>query len=119
MTRGTAIVLLLSAGSVCFFAVAGSASRSSAAGPAPAAAPGPAAAESPSTSPSVRIEHELIEVPVVKSPQPPAPVASPIRDRVRRARLTDSGSSRPSFALNARRILLGDGRDRPSPVPRP
>jgi hypothetical protein len=64
-------------------------------------------------TPSVRIEHHLVHVPVT--------TISPVRTRsapaVRQARM----ERRPdqSRASRARRVLFGDGTYRPEPFPRP
>ncbi|MGH9307814.1 MAG: hypothetical protein ACRD1U_00475 [Vicinamibacterales bacterium] len=61
---------------------------------------------------SVRLSHELIEVriPTRATPRPRA-VAPPRSPRAE--------SRRPRFVERARRVLVGDGRYRPEPFPRP
>jgi hypothetical protein len=66
-------------------------------------------------APSVRVEHELIEVPL-RLPQPPAARTVATHAVDRRAR----HSPQPEhFVARARRALFGDGRYRPEPFPRP
>ncbi|MGH9372221.1 MAG: hypothetical protein ACRD15_11880 [Vicinamibacterales bacterium] len=70
-------------------------------------------------SDSVRVEHQLIEV-------SPPPVRAPrVRPAVRSSAVGSSpgreGESRrePRFVERARRVLIGDGRYRPEPFPKP
>jgi hypothetical protein len=65
--------------------------------------------------PTIRVVHQLVQVPVFTSPvrtrtPPPPPI--------RRARI--EGNPEPArLASRARRVLLGDGHYRPEPFPRP
>jgi hypothetical protein len=66
-------------------------------------------------APSVRLQHEYIRV---TPPARPAPSrrALPARTAPLEPR---KASSTPAFVERARRALLGDGRHRPEPFPRP
>ena len=85
----------------------------------PATAESPAGASPQATPSSVRIEHQLVEaferprlasVPRRRQAMPPRPSAVQFADR----------SARPAgLAARAGRLLLGDGRFRPEPFPRP
>jgi hypothetical protein len=114
MTRGAAITLLFTTGCVCFFVLAGHVPRGTAARASAGGVSSAPPAQAPAL-PSIRIEHELIEVPIVRPPVAPPAAVQPVR----RARATQSPVERPTFAVNARRLLLGDGKYRPEPFPRP
>jgi hypothetical protein len=65
-------------------------------------------------APSVRLEHELVEVvPLAASPPAARAVVHAVDKRAKR-------STQPEhFVARARRALMGDGRYRPEPFPRP
>lgn len=75
-------------------------------------------ADAPAAAPSVRLQHEYIRVTPPAPPAPPAPSrrALPSRTAPLEPR---KASSTPAFVERARRALLGDGRHRPEPFPRP
>ena len=85
----------------------------------PATAESPASASQQAMSSSVRIEHQLVEAlerpgvaiaPRQRRAMPARPSAVQFADR----------SARPAgLATRAGRLLLGDGRFRPEPFPRP
>lgn len=60
---------------------------------------------------SVRLQHQLIEIRIPARATPPPRAASPRSPRAE--------ASRPRFVDRARRVLIGDGRYRPEPFPRP
>jgi hypothetical protein len=69
--------------------------------------PGPAAE-------SVRIEHRLVAVQALPAPPAARAVARAVNAR------TDARPAAPQrFGSRARRVLVGDGRYRPEPFPRP
>ena len=76
------------------------------------------AAMAPAQAAAVTVEHELVRVSAARS-RAPAPRRRPTPAAVR---LT-AGPGRPlkpaGFALRAGRALMGDGRYRPEPFPRP
>lgn len=67
--------------------------------------------------PSVRVQHEYIQA----SPAPMAPPSPSRRARPSRTAPLEprKASSSPQFVERARRAILGDGRYRPEPFPRP
>ncbi len=82
----------------------------------PAGDTAPPAAPGSGIDRSVIIEHQVIEVPT------PTPTARPRLRAVSPARRASAGSGRDlpvQIASRARRILVGDGRYRPEPFPRP
>jgi hypothetical protein len=88
-------------------------------GPRPAGDLAPPAASDGPIGSQVIIEHQMIEVPM------PAPPPTILR-AVRPARSTSASASPHArrdppgpFVVRARRVLVGDGRYRPEPVPRP
>jgi len=84
--------------------------------PSPTDAPNRSAA--PSEPPAVQIEHQLIRIAPAPSPQRPRPRLLHAVNRLAVAR--PPSAQRPdSFALRAGRLLVGDGRYRPEPFPRP
>ena len=74
-----------------------------------APAPGPAEADAP----SIQIEHEVVEVPLVRPRAPRLPALPQIPRRAAR----EASPSPPSARVA--RLILGDGRYRPEPFPRP
>jgi hypothetical protein len=60
---------------------------------------------------SVRLQHQLIEVKIPARATPPPRAARPRSPRAE--------ASRPRFVERARRVLVGDGRYRPEPFPKP
>lgn len=115
MMRGVAIALFLAAGGACFFALAGTAPGSADRAAVELAASGKVAdvADAVPENPSVRIVHELIAVPIVTTP----PIRKAAAEPVTRVRLDETKHDKPGFAMQAKRILLGDGRYRPQPFP--
>lgn len=61
---------------------------------------------------SVRLRHELIEIRIPARATPGPRAATPPRSPRAEVR-------RPHFVERARRVLVGDGRYRPEPFPRP
>ena len=86
----------------------------------------PATAESPvgavrrPAAPAVTIEHRLVEA---RQPQARTPVAprrrAPLPARRAAVQLAAATSRPAGLAVRAGRMLLGDGRFRPEPFPRP
>lgn len=85
-------------------------------GPASAASPARTASPAaPEARPEVRIEHQVIEVPTPAAPAPILRAVAPARSVSARAGREGSAP----FVSRARRVLVGDGRYRPEPFPRP
>ena len=111
MSRWLGAVLLTIGGLLLLFPRASEAPA--AAGDKSAAASGPNG-ERMGPAPSVRVEHELIAVTPLPTPSPrPRAVVNAVDARQRRT----AGPS--DFVSRARRALIGDGRYRPQPFPRP
>jgi hypothetical protein len=84
--------------------------------PATAESPvGAAAAPSVPEVASVTVEHELIQVTAAAPVQPRLPSSPTVRLAAGPARSIKTGG----FAVRAGRALMGDGRYRPEPFPRP
>jgi hypothetical protein len=83
----------------------------------------PSRAESPvgaSGLPSlghVTVQHQLIHVPVLTTPRRPVQAAAMAGQR--RPSATAQPRTERSLAARASRMLMGDGRYRPEPFPRP
>jgi hypothetical protein len=69
------------------------------------------------TGDSVRIQHEVIRVTPPR--QPASPPASPDVRRAFRSASVSPTTREPRFVERARRVLMGDGRYRPEPFPKP
>jgi len=85
--------------------------------PSTAESPVSAAAQDGSTPEKVTIEHHLVHVPIVSATRlPPRPRLS----SANRLASRNNAAERPqNLVTRAGRALLGDGRYRPEPFPRP
>jgi hypothetical protein len=72
----------------------------------------PASGPAEEDVPSIRIEHEVVEVPLARPRAPRAPAVAHVPRRAAR-------QSPPSPSTRVARLILGDGRYRPEPFPRP
>lgn len=67
------------------------------------------------SDPSVRIEHELVRLPKPR----PQRINRPAQWRSTRLAAAEPTDLRPPLLGRARRVLVGDGRYKPEPFPRP
>ena len=84
----------------------------------PSPTDGPSRGAAPSEPPAVQIEHQLIRAAPAPSPQRPRARLLHAVNRLAVAR-TPAAQRPENFAVRAGRLLMGDGRYRPEPFPRP